>query len=68
MDTPINKKLDMFFSLVGTIMFVASGALVIEAWENSFNSESRRLAMAKGGLAIINGVIFLFDILLTYKE
>ncbi|XP_055616229.1 uncharacterized protein LOC129762206 [Toxorhynchites rutilus septentrionalis] len=65
---PINKKLDLFFSLLGCAMFIASGVLILEAWESGFKTERRRLAISKGSLAIINGVLFFFDSVFTFRD
>lgn len=65
---PLNKSIDTFFSLVGCALFIASGVLVIQEWDNAFKTETRRFAMAKGSLAIINGVLFLFDVFFTYRS
>lgn len=68
MGTPINKRIDMFFSLIATAMFIASGVLIIQEWENGFKTETRRIAMAKGSLSIINGVLFFFDTIFTFRD
>jgi len=71
MNTPINKRIDIFFSLVGAALFIASGVLVIQHWEDSlikFQTDARKYAMAKGSLAIINGVLFFLDTILTFRD
>lgn len=68
MGTPINKKIDIFFSLIGCAMFIASGVLVLQAWESGFKTERRRLAISKGSLAIVNGVLFFFDAVFTFRD
>lgn len=68
MRAPINKRLDIFISLMGSCCFIASGVLIIEAWEHSFRTRTRDLAILKGALAIINGIMFLFDCIFTFKE
>lgn len=65
---PINKKIDLFFSLLGCAMFIASGVLVLQAWESGFKTERRRLAISKGALAIINGAVFFIDAIFTFRD
>ncbi|XP_055585120.1 uncharacterized protein LOC129737971 [Uranotaenia lowii] len=67
-NSPINKKIDIFFSLLACAMFVASGVLVLQAWESGFKTDRRRMAISKGSLAIINGVLFFFDAVFTFRE
>lgn len=67
-NSPINKKIDIFFSLLACAMFVASGVLVLKAWESGFKSDRRRMAISKGSLAIINGALFFFDAVFTFRE
>jgi hypothetical protein len=69
MNTPINKRIDLFFSIVGCALFIAVGVLVIQEWEDSFiKTERRKLAMAKGSLSIVNGVVFFLDIIFTFRD
>lgn len=68
LSNPINKKIDLFFSLLGCAMFIASGVLILQAWESGFKTERRRLAISKGSLAIINGVLFFFDAVFTFRD
>lgn len=48
MGTPINKRIDLFFSLLGCAMFIAAGVLILQEWESGFKTERRRLAISKG--------------------
>jgi len=68
MKTPINKRLDIFYSVLGCIMFILSGVLIIQAWEHSFRTRTRDLAITKASVAIINGIVFLFDGIFTFRE
>lgn len=63
----VSKKLDVFFSLIGCAMFIASGVLILQEWESGFKTDRRRLAISKGALAIINGVMFFFDAVFTFR-
>ncbi|CAG9864217.1 unnamed protein product [Phyllotreta striolata] len=67
MSTPFNKRIDIFFSLVGCALFVASGALNIKVYDDFGKSEWRDYGLAKASLAIINGAVFLLDSLLTWR-
>ncbi|KAL1497655.1 hypothetical protein ABEB36_008577 [Hypothenemus hampei] len=64
---PINKKIDIFYSLVGCAIFVAAGALNIKHYENLWKGETRDYGLSKGSLAVINGVFFLLDALITWR-
>lgn len=66
MQTPINKRIDMFFSLVGVGMFIASGALIIDTWHNSYSGRPKDLQLSKASMAIINGGLLLLDAVLTH--
>lgn len=63
----VSKKLDLFFSLLGCAMFIASGVLILQEWESGFKTDRRRMAISKGALAIINGVLFFFDAIFTFR-
>ncbi|KAF7262734.1 hypothetical protein GWI33_004171 [Rhynchophorus ferrugineus] len=45
----------------------AAGALNIKHFENQWKSEARDYGLAKGSLAVINGVFFLLDTLVTWR-
>lgn len=66
-NAPLHKSIDTFFSLVGCLMFITSGILIIEEWEGALKTDVRRSAIAKGSLAIVNGLLFLFDVFFTYR-
>ncbi|XP_055390119.1 uncharacterized protein LOC129619065 isoform X2 [Condylostylus longicornis] len=68
MKAPIHKRIDVFFSVVGCSLFICSGVLLIEAWENAFRTRTRDLAMIKASLSIINGVLFGFDAMFTFRD
>ncbi|XP_053678106.1 uncharacterized protein LOC128728505 [Anopheles nili] len=68
LSNPINKKLDMFFSLIGCAMFIASGVLILKEWENAWSTDTKKIAISKGSLAIVNGVLFFFDAIFTFRD
>ncbi|XP_073835407.1 uncharacterized protein [Musca autumnalis] len=64
----IHRRIDIFFSIMGCALFIASGVFVIEAWEYSFRTRTRDLALIKASLAIVNGVLFGFDAIFTFRD
>ena len=56
---------DVFYSLVGCGLFLAAGVFIIQQYDVSWKSDFRDFGLAKGALAIINGVIFLIDSILS---
>uniref|UniRef100_A0A2M4AKU3 DUF7775 domain-containing protein n=2 Tax=Nyssorhynchus TaxID=44543 RepID=A0A2M4AKU3_9DIPT len=65
---PLNKKLDLFFSLIGCAMFIASGVLILKEWENAWSTDTKKIAITKGSLAVTNGVLFFFDAIFTFRD
>ncbi|XP_063234353.1 uncharacterized protein LOC134537623 [Bacillus rossius redtenbacheri] len=63
----LTKRVDIFYSLAGCALFVASGALCIKYYDAFGSGDTRHLGLAKGSLAIINGVFFLLDGFFTYR-
>ncbi|CAF4845930.1 unnamed protein product [Pieris macdunnoughi] len=67
MQTPSHKRIDIFYSLVGVCLFVASGALIIDRYQHYGRSELKDKNLAKASLAIINGALLLVDAVLTQR-
>ncbi|KAF5302513.1 hypothetical protein FQR65_LT00885 [Abscondita terminalis] len=67
MGTPVNRRIEIFFCLVGCALFVAAGALNIDYFDDYRKGEYRNYGLAKASLAIINGALFLIDSLLTWR-
>ncbi|EDV33796.1 uncharacterized protein Dana_GF19114, isoform A [Drosophila ananassae] len=60
----VEKRLNALISLIGCVLFVASGALVIDEWHDArLQTDRKRNAIAAGSLMIINGAVFLLDTL-----
>ncbi|XP_016984736.1 uncharacterized protein LOC108048513 [Drosophila rhopaloa] len=60
----VEKRLNALFSLIGCLLFVASGALVIDEWHGwSPFPDRKRQAIGAGSLMIINAAVFLLDTL-----
>lgn len=68
MRAPIHRRIDIFYSVLGCGLFIASGVFIIEAWEFSFRTRTRDLALIKASLAIVNGVLFGFDAIFTFRD
>ncbi|XP_052871737.1 uncharacterized protein LOC131213212 [Anopheles bellator] len=64
----LHRRLSIFYSLLGCSSFLTSGVFIIQAWEHAFRTRTRDLAITKGSIAIINGVIFLMDTIFTFRE
>ncbi|XP_028160044.1 uncharacterized protein LOC135075010 [Ostrinia nubilalis] len=67
MQSPTHKRLDMFYSLVGVCLFLASGGVVIDKYQDQSKSEIGKYNLAKGSLAIINAAVLLIDSVLTQR-
>lgn len=70
--TPINKRIDIFFSLIGCALYIACGILVFKDWDKGFNdkidSDAAKYAKSKAGLSIVQGVLFLIDVFFTFRD
>jgi len=64
LDAPLDRRLVQLIRLPGAVMFIASGIIMMEAWQN-FGSRGDRLLIA-GILAPVNGVVYLVDFVLNY--
>ncbi|XP_045448893.1 uncharacterized protein LOC123657383 [Melitaea cinxia] len=67
MQTQAHKRIDIFYSLIGVALFIASGAVLIDRFQNYSKSEFKDKNLAKASLAIINGAILLVDAVLTQR-
>ncbi|XP_053983922.1 uncharacterized protein LOC128887305 [Hylaeus anthracinus] len=67
MGTPVNRRVDLFFALIGCALFIVAGALNIELFQNMYRSSFRDTGLAKGSISIIEGAIFLVDAFLTFR-
>lgn len=70
--TPINKRIDIFFSLIGAALYITCGILVFQDWNKGFHdhfdSDASKYAKAKAGLSIVQGVLFIIDIFFTFRD
>lgn len=67
-NSKIHKRIDIFYSIIGAALFTTSGVFIIEVWQQAFRTRTRDIAMLKGALSIINGILLLLDCIFTYKE
>ncbi|XP_046399715.1 uncharacterized protein LOC124166110 [Ischnura elegans] len=70
----VPKRMATLFSLVGCILFIASGSVIIEDWRTVKNSIILRPSkqymdqmIAAGIISLFNGAIYLVDVGLTFK-
>ncbi|XP_055551357.1 uncharacterized protein LOC129733841 [Wyeomyia smithii] len=68
MKAHVHRRLNLFYSLLGCALFLTSGVFIIQAWEHAFRTRTRDLAITKGSVALINGVIFLMDTIFTFRD
>lgn len=68
--TPINKRVDILFAIIGSVMFIASGALAIKHYNDIafIITEADKLGLTKGILALVNGVLFLVSSTFTFRD
>lgn len=66
--TRLDRKLDIFYSAIGSALFITSGVFIIDVWQYAFRTRTRDLAMLKGTLSIINGILLLLDFIFTCKD
>lgn len=59
---------DLFFSIVGCILFVIVGALILDHFINSvYRGNFRNTGIAKGSISIVQGVLFLVDAAFAFR-
>lgn len=63
-----HRRLAIFYNILGSTMFLTSGAFIIESWERAFRTRTRDIAIAKGIVSIINGIIFVMDTIFTFSD
>ena len=58
------------FSVIGCVLFITSGCLIIFEWYDwsTYSKETRGSALAAGALMVINGIVFLIDVILIFKK
>ncbi|XP_047995460.1 uncharacterized protein LOC125233467 [Leguminivora glycinivorella] len=67
LQTPSHKRVDIFYTLIGVGLFIASGAILIDRFHNASRSEFVNKNLAKASLSIINGAVLLVDAILTQR-
>ncbi|XP_035725640.1 uncharacterized protein LOC118443184 [Vespa mandarinia] len=68
MGTPVNRRVDLFFSLIGCVLFIVTGALNIKFFDEYIQKGSLRdTGLTKGSISIIQAALFLIDSFLTFR-
>ncbi|XP_046751183.1 uncharacterized protein LOC124414242 [Diprion similis] len=68
MGTPVNRRVDLFFSVVGCVLFIIVGAVTIDYYQHASNYQNvRDIGLSKGSLAVIEGIFFLADAVFTFR-
>ncbi|XP_046433126.1 uncharacterized protein LOC124185936 [Neodiprion fabricii] len=68
MGTPVNRRVDLFFSVVGCVLFIIVGAVTIDYYQHVSNYQNLRdIGLSKGSIAVIEGVFFLVDAVFTFR-
>ncbi|XP_071872790.1 uncharacterized protein [Bombus fervidus] len=64
----MDRRLDMFYSAAGFILFVIAGALILDHFSNSvYRGSFRDTGLAKGCISIAEGLLFLVDAILVFR-
>ncbi|XP_037940581.1 uncharacterized protein LOC119673389 [Teleopsis dalmanni] len=67
--TPVDKRIDLLFSIGACIMFVSSGAVIVDQWSTAYTSrKDKNTIIAAGAMAIITGAIFIADTLVIFRS
>jgi len=57
-------------------LFITSGVLIIQYWNDTIggkftgwvSNDSKTTGITKGSLAIVNGIVFLIDVVFTFRD
>ncbi|XP_037932367.1 uncharacterized protein LOC119667150 [Teleopsis dalmanni] len=67
--TPVDKRIDLLFSIGACIMFISSGAVIVDQWSTAYTSrKDKNTIIAAGAMAIITGAIFIADTLVIFRS
>jgi hypothetical protein len=61
----------MFYSLCAVALFAASGVLTIQFYNNQWftiDTERKNIGIAKGSISIISAIVFLLDLVFTFRD
>ncbi|GLG96796.1 Uncharacterized protein GBIM_03700 [Gryllus bimaculatus] len=66
----VPKKIDLLYTWVGVALFLAAGGLLIDFCYRmpDMREDRRMVALGCGATAIITGVVFIADIIFSYKD
>jgi hypothetical protein len=67
---------DIFFSIVGGILFILSGIFILQFWNDTglgsfkgwVSKDDKNTGIVKGSLSIINGIVFFVDVVFTFRD
>ncbi|XP_045771448.1 uncharacterized protein LOC123871601 isoform X2 [Maniola jurtina] len=68
---PLDLVQDMFFGMVGVVLFSISGGLILSARTKSSiypRTGNHTIALVTGSLAVLNALVMLFDLSLAYLD
>ncbi|XP_068965872.1 uncharacterized protein [Bombus flavifrons] len=64
----MDRRLEMFYLTIGSILFIIAGALILDHFTNSvYRGSYRDIGLAKGSISIAEGVLFLVDAILVFR-
>ncbi|XP_028133482.1 uncharacterized protein LOC114328733 [Diabrotica virgifera virgifera] len=64
---PLDKKIDIYYSIVGCSLFLATGIFNILRYTDQSGSKNKTMGIIKALFSLVNGVVFALDAFLTYK-
>ncbi|KAK9299881.1 hypothetical protein QLX08_007265 [Tetragonisca angustula] len=68
MGSGAERRIDIFYSVVGCILFIIAGALILDHFANSiYRGSFRDTGLAKGCISIVGGILFLIDAILVFR-
>ncbi|XP_034830980.1 uncharacterized protein [Maniola hyperantus] len=68
---PLDLVQDMYFGIVGVVLFSMSGGLILSARTKSSiypRTGNQTIALVTGSLAVLNALVMLFDLSLAYLD
>ncbi|KAL1130717.1 hypothetical protein AAG570_011958 [Ranatra chinensis] len=67
-NNPVNKTVDVFYCVVGAVLYITAGALSIQHFQGwKYNSSTSNLGLTKASLSIVQGALFLVDAFFVYR-
>lgn len=63
----IPDKMELIFQFVGCVLFLATGGVTIDTFQNAAAGAHKDAALAMGSMAIITGIVLFLDCLIIGK-